>query len=324
MPSSGIGERLYPNPADPTYFPEAYEPGVAAEPPLLPRQQRRQRGALRGLVIALVLIALVAAFGWLLRDTIRGIISPPPPEPTVVAITDGNLAALGSPTAPTSAALPNALATVTPTPAAASTATPRPQRAEAEATLVPAAGQTTEPDRDISAQTRPLLDLLPTQEQVPAGMILSDEAERSKADVVQALGGTDEAAQHLEDWGWSGNAYRDFIVPDGGQPPPTGTTFINASVHRFADAASAANALVFFSDQVILEQGLQEVEAPAIGESARLLQGSPNGVPLAILYVQNGPIMYRIGGSTSAAEGDPTTDVLSVATAIMPSDAAGG
>jgi hypothetical protein len=280
---------------------------------------------MRGVIATLVVLALLVALGWLFRDTIRGLIAPTPP-PTVIAVTGNNGTAPGTPLPePTSAALPNALATVTPTAAAASTATPElAQRAEAtEEPAAPAAEGDTEPDRDISAQTQPLLDLLPTQEQVPAGMVLSDEAERSKADVLQALGGTEEAAQHLEDWGWSGNAYRDFIVPEDGVPPPTGTTFINTSVHRFADAESAANALVYYSDFVINEQGLVEVEAPAIGESARLLQGAPGGVPLAILYVQEGPILYRIGGSTSSAEGDPTTDVLSVATAIVPDQGTG-
>ena len=81
-------------------------------------------------------------------------------------------------------------------------------------------------------------------------------------------------------------------------PPASGTTFLNVSVHRFADAESAANAMVFFSDYVISSQGLEEVEPPAIGESARLLKGAPDGVPLSVLYAQQGPIMYRIGGST--------------------------
>jgi hypothetical protein len=90
------------------------------------------------------------------------------------------------------------------------------------------------------------------------------------------------------------------------------------SVHRFADAESAANALIFFSDQVVISQGLEDVEAPAIGESARLLLGSPDGVPLTILYVQDGPIMYRMGGSSANADSDPTADVLAVAQAIIP------
>jgi hypothetical protein len=159
----------------------------------------------------------------------------------------------------------------------------------------------------------PLRDLLPTQEQVPAVLVLADEAERREQDVAAALGGTDEVFQLLDDWGWSGNAFRDFVLPQEAEPSPSGTTFLNVSVHRFADAESAANALVFFSDQTVINQGLQDVSAPEIGESARLVIGAPDSVPLSILYVQSGPFLYRIGGSSADADSDPTPDILAVA-----------
>jgi hypothetical protein len=263
-----------------------------------------------------VLIAAVAAMGWVFRDAVRGLIVPPAPSPAAEAL----VTAPGTPpAAPESAALPNALATVTPTAEPQPTATP-----EQEESSAPAADATepAEPDRDISAQTRPLLELLPTQDQVPAGLILVDEAERSKEEVIAALGGTEEAAQLLDDWGWSGNAFRDFIADDTAIAPG-GTTFLNVSVHRFADAESAANAMIFFSDQVVFVQGLEEVEPPAVGESARLLRGAPDGVPLTVLYAQEGPIMYRIGGSTESPDGDPTADVLTVAGEIIPGQTAG-
>src|SRR6185312_17116173 len=103
------------------------------------------------------------------------------------------------------------------------------------------------------------------------------------------------AAQLLDDWGWSGNAFREFTAGEA-DVAPGATNFLNVSVHRFADAESAANSLVFFADQVIFGQGLQEVEPPAIGETARLLVGPP----VAVLYVQDGPILYRLGGSSSS------------------------
>ena len=164
-----------------------------------------------------------------------------------------------------------------------------------------------------------LLQLLPTQDQVPAGWVLVDEGERSKEEVIAALGGTEEAAQLLDDWGWSSNAYRDFIA-DEDAPTQGGTTFLQASVHRFADAEAAANAMVFFSDQVIFGQGLEEADPPAIGESARLLKGAPDGVPLAVLYVQDGPFFFRIGASSDSVDGDPAEAVLSVARTIEPLD----
>jgi hypothetical protein len=316
--SAGIGERLYPAPGEPAYYPgaETYAPGAPVTSPLLPRQQRRQRRTLRGIAVAVVLIAVVAALGWVFRDAVQGLIPSAAPTPAAEAL----VTAPGTPTAaPESAALPNALATVTPTAEPRPTATP-----EQDESPAPAADATepAERDRDISAQTQPLLELLPTQDQVPAGLVLVDEAERSKEEVIAALGGTEEAAQLLDDWGWSGNAFRDFIA-DEEAPPASGTTFLNVSVHRFADPEAAANALIVFSDKVIVDQGLQEVEPPAVGESARLLQGAPDGVPLSILYAQQGPIMYRIGGSTNSPDSDPTADVLTVAGEIIPGQAAG-
>ena len=304
------GEPVYASGAD------AYAPGASAEPPLLPRRQRRQRKALRGIGFAVVAIALIVALGWFFRDAVRGLIAPAAPSPTVEA----QVTVPGTPAAPQSAALPNALATVTPTAEAQETATPEPE--EQAPAAADEATEPEEPDRDISAQTLPLLELLPTQAQVPAGLGLVDEAERSKAEVVAALGGTEEAAQLLDDWGWSGNAFRDFIADDTAVVPG-GTTFLNVSVHRFADAEAAANAMVFFSDQVIFGQGLEEVEPPAVGETARLLRGAPDGVPLSVLYAQEGPIMYRIGGSTSTVEGDPTADVLMVAGEIIAGQSTG-
>src|SRR5215217_8386276 len=112
--TAGIGERLYPAPGEPAHCPgaETYAPGAAAEPPLLPRRQRRQRRALRGIAIAVVAIAAIAALGWIFRDAVQGLFAPPAPSPTVVAL----VTAPGTPEpAPESAALPNALATVTPT-----------------------------------------------------------------------------------------------------------------------------------------------------------------------------------------------------------------
>ena len=320
--TAGIGERLYPVPGDPVYAPgaETYPPGVVAEPALLPRRQRRQRGALRGIAVAVMAIGAIAALGWIFRDAVQGLIAPPPPSPTVVA----QVTAPGTPeAAPQSAALPNALATVTPTAEARSTAPPEQEEDEESPAGAVEPTEAAEPDRDISAQTLPLLELLPAQEQVPAGLVLVDEAERSKAEVVAALGGTEEAAQLLDDWGWSGNAFREFIA-DESAIVPGGTTFLNVSVHRFSDAESAANAMIFFSDQVVFGQGLQEIEPPAVGETARLLEGAPDGVPLSILYAQQGPIMYRIGGSTSSPDGDPTADVLAVAGEIIAGQAAGG
>ncbi|MFT4040539.1 MAG: PQQ-binding-like beta-propeller repeat protein [Thermomicrobiales bacterium] len=211
----------------------------------------------------------------------------------------------------------------TPTPTPRPTATPEPTATPAP-TSTPESISVPTPtavavgtDRDISSENLPLLALLPTQDQVPAGLFLVDEAERSERAVAESLGGTEEVFSLLDDWGWSGNAYREFVLPQDAKPGPTGTTFLNVSVHRLSNAKSAAEALTYWADYVVINQGLQDQEPPAIGESARLLTGTPGDVPLTVLYVQNGPFVYRIGGSTQVADAHPTTDVLAVAHAIL-------
>src|SRR5215207_5472630 len=148
--TAGIGERLYPAPGEPAYYPgaEAYAPGAPVTSPLLPRRQRRQRRTLRGIAVAVVLIAAVAVMGWVFRDAVQGLIPSAAPSPAAEAL----VTAPGTPTAapPESAALPNALATVTPTAEPRSTAAPEQEESPA---LAVDATEPAEPDRDISAQT---------------------------------------------------------------------------------------------------------------------------------------------------------------------------
>src|SRR5262245_13504585 len=58
----GIGERLYPTPGEQSFSAggESFAQ-TAAEPPLMPRRQRRQRGAVRGIAITVAVVAVVAA-----------------------------------------------------------------------------------------------------------------------------------------------------------------------------------------------------------------------------------------------------------------------
>ena len=89
--------------------------------------------------------------------------------------------------------------------------------------------------------------LLPTADEVPAGLTVIGEATRTRQEVIDALGGTEEAAQRLEEWGWSGSVVREFIATADAAGPNL-TTYLNVSVNRFTDAESAAVALIFFSE----------------------------------------------------------------------------
>ena len=294
---------------------------------LVSRGERRRRGALRALG-TLVLLAAIAGGLWWFRDRL--------PLPSVT-ITPPQQAAGVTPSAPTTtadAALPNpptavaaeptsrpavasvlATATATPKPPPKPTAAPTaPPAAAAQPTAAP--GTATEaagPAADVR-----LIDLLPSAAAMPNGLVQSTEGERSKSEVVESLGGSAEASQLLDDWGWQGNAYREFIAPEGAGLPDGATDYINVSVHRFASPEAADNALTYFSDQVVAAQGMTDVSpVPQVGDAARALQGSPDGLPLVVLYVRDGSTLWRIGGSANSAAGDPAADVVAVAQAVV-------
>jgi hypothetical protein len=157
--------------------------------------------------------------------------------------------------------------------------------------------------------------LLPGQEAVPENLTLSGDLTRTVDEVAAPLGGNRLAETNLETWGWSGNVERQFSPPDPTTVDPAATSFITVSIHGFGSAESCAEALVFFSD-IVVESGAEEVSGPELGDSARLLTSTADdGTTIVALYVQDGAVLYRFGGAS--LEGDPSQDVIDVATATL-------
>lgn len=175
------------------------------------------------------------------------------------------------------------------------------------------------PDRVISTANQSLLALLPGQDDAPTGFTLTNQSERNAEDVAASLGGSEEALQVLQAWGWDGNVFRDFVLAEGEVPGPGGMTYLNISVHRFADAEAAASALTYFSDYAATEIGLREREAAAFDGVSRLLAGTPDGVTVAVVYVQRGQLLFRIGGTGADAAGDPVVEIVEVTRQLMAS-----
>ncbi|MCC6313681.1 MAG: hypothetical protein IT337_06680 [Thermomicrobiales bacterium] len=72
------------------------------------------------------------------------------------------------------------------------------------------------------------------------------------------------------------------------------------------------------SDAVIASGRTREGER--VGETCRFdfsLAGAPDGLPLVVLYVRDGSLVYRIGASSNTADGDPAADALAVARATI-------
>ena len=88
-------------------------------------------------------------------------------------------------------------------------------------------------------------------------------------------------------------------------------------MHRFPDAASAAEAVAYFAASRAESMDLQSVPAPAIGDSSAALTGpAVNGTEYS-LYLSGGPLLYAVTGVAPDRGSDPRADVEAIATALL-------
>lgn len=311
-PAGGPPPQQHPTQAapEPSGYPEGVDPAAFIAPPrtqydyspldLAPPGQRRRRQLIAGAIGALsvLLLGALIVFGWIL---LRDPGSDNDPSEQVAAVTEaaGNENAAGNPggaaSTPTTSGEPTTAATTAP--AATKAAAAQPTAAAAKG-----------PD------AARLKSILPDASVLPPGFDGGTDSERNLAAVVEALGGSRTAEQNLQKWGWSGNAERAFNA-DPAAVEPGSVTNITISLHGFKDPASATAALPFYSD-ILANLGYEDVEAPAIGQHARMLvQPQEDGGVNVALYIQKGPVLYRIGGY--APGGDPSQAVIDVATAML-------
>ena len=291
---------------------------------LAPPGQRRRRqlvaAALGGLVMTLLIAAAVFAY-LILRDD-----SPAEDGGNDIAAAQTEVARGQATVDAQQTLVAQAVGTTTPAAGAATTATaPAGGAAPAEGTTQvdqageQAAVQPTEVAANAGAGTGPTAEelqaLLPAAAIMPAGLDNVTDTTRTEAEVVTALGGGRDAETKLSSWGWSGNVERSFTAPDPAALAPDATTDITVSLHGFSSDAAAAEALTFYSD-ILVAGGYEEVEAGDLGATNRMLaQPQEDGGTTVALYVQQGPVLYRIGGYSPG--GDPTANVINVATAML-------
>jgi hypothetical protein len=295
---------------------------------LAPPGQRRRRqlvaAALGGLVMTLLIAAVVFAY-LILRDDspaeeggndiaaaqteVAGERATVSAKETIIAQAGGDTTtpAAGAGAAPTATAPAGGEA-------AAPGGTTQVDQAGEQAAVEP-----TEVAANAGAGTGPTAEdlqaLLPAAAIMPSGLDNVTDTTRAKAEVVSALGGGRDAETKLASWGWSGNVERSFTAPDPALLAPDATTDITVSLHGFSSDAAAAEALTFYSD-ILVAGGYEEVEAGSIGATNRMLvQPQEDGGTTVALYVQQGPVLYRIGGYSPG--GDPTANVVNVATAML-------
>jgi hypothetical protein len=125
--------------------------------------------------------------------------------------------------------------------------------------------------------------------------------------VIERLAGSANATATLEALGWVDGAYRQFAC----DPQPGGTGWVDLSVHHFADADSAAEAVTVFAESRARATDLQPAKVIPVGDTRAAIAGpAVNGTEYT-LYLSSGALLFAVTGV--APDGDPTPDVETIA-----------
>ncbi|CAN5685982.1 hypothetical protein BH23CHL3_BH23CHL3_05260 [soil metagenome] len=62
--------------------------------------------------------------------------------------------------------------------------------------------------------------ILPSEEQVPNGMVIIEDGERTLSDVTNGFTDPDETSDMFEEWGWERNVIRAFHTPNDATAEP--------------------------------------------------------------------------------------------------------
>jgi hypothetical protein len=129
--------------------------------------------------------------------------------------------------------------------------------------------------------------------------------------VAERLAAGEGVAGTLDELGWAGGVFRQFAC----DPEPGHAGWIDLSVHRFPDAASAAEAAAIFAETRAQGMDLQSAPLTALGEGDAAIGGpAVNGTEYS-RYVSRGSLLFAVTGV--APEGDPRPDVEEVAAALV-------
>jgi hypothetical protein len=158
-----------------------------------------------------------------------------------------------------------------------------------------------------------LLDTLPLDH--AACFTVESEGEMDVPAVIQRLATDTGASTTLQNLGWQGGIFRQFAC----KPPPGRVGWVDISVHRFPDAAAAAEAVAYFAASRADSMDLQSIPVTAIGDSSAALTGpAVNGTEYS-LYLSEGPLLYAVTGVAPDSGSDPRADVEAIATALLAS-----
>jgi hypothetical protein len=170
---------------------------------------------------------------------------------------------------------------------------------------------------------RSLANLVPAEDEVPEGFILTEEAKFDEAEVAANFGDPDAALAQLEFWGWRGHLQRVFALSPDAVAATGVPTYLVVSVHRFDSSSAAHEALTYFADAVIAAQALEPIEVETLGDESIALIGTQDEANVVNLYIRTGPYLVRVVGGSP--DGDPTEVVVELARVVLVNepDAAG-
>jgi hypothetical protein len=141
---------------------------------------------------------------------------------------------------------------------------------------------------------------------------IEDDGTYAFDELSNRLGGTNDAATKLDEWGWQASSYRVFACNN---PPEGEVGRVEINVHRFRDAISAQQAVDYFAairaDGTLLIPG----PTPPLGDYGVSLGGPTSNGSEVTIYVSEGPLLIRVTGVSS--NGIPFMNVLAVAQAVF-------
>lgn len=121
-----------------------------------------------------------------------------------------------------------------------------------------------------------------------------------------------EVASLLPGWGWQSSANRGFACDE----PPVGSAgWVDASVHQFADASAAQQAMNYFVEARAAYGYLSSTLAPIVGDRSAALTGQTTNGTEYTLYATSGPFLVRVTGVSPS--GTPTADVEAVTQKVL-------
>ncbi len=192
------------------------------------------------------------------------------------------------------------------------------ETATAEETLPPTEAPTEAPPTEAPSSglyEGSVVDLLPTEADLPAGFVATGEPDRfSRADVAVNLGGDADANdEQLRAWRFDEHWRQEFAVPPD-QADPAGTSVLFVSINLFRIESGAVEALDLFveSSEAI---GLEQVEGESLGDNSVTMSSSTAEGTTVVIYVQQGNVLMRMYGVSQ--EGDPTADVVAMTEAVL-------